>query len=170
VAHPVKQVNFCIVRSSTPPLSWGDHILRGSIVGAGVITLALLAWGHLGLGAWLIPPAPTAPKQVTVAGPYQVTLLVTSGSLTARGPNAIAFQIGGQSGRPLTSKVDLTLQATMTSMTMQATALPVTGTRDGGYIARPVFGMAGDWRLILSISRPETAVERSTFIVSVRWT
>ena len=57
--------------SKQPPArSRADFFARGGILAAGLICLLLLAWGHLGLGALLFPPAPTQAQQTVVAGPY----------------------------------------------------------------------------------------------------
>jgi hypothetical protein len=74
-----------------PARSRADVLARGGILAAGLACLLLLAWGHLGLGALLFPPAPTVAQQTAVAGPYRVTLRLESGQPTARGPNTLVL-------------------------------------------------------------------------------
>ena len=52
------------------PMERSDRIARGVILGGGLFVLLLLAWGHLGLGALLLPPAASAQQQTAWAGPY----------------------------------------------------------------------------------------------------
>ena len=157
-----------VAHSPVPPLSWEDRIVRSGIVGAGLLTLALLAWVHLGLGAWVMPPAPTATQQVMVAGPYQVTVRSDSGQLSAGGPNTLSVLVQNQARGPL-KEVRLAMQATMTSMAMQAPTIAIIMAPEGFFIVHPRFGMAGDWRLTLIISGPGARPQDVTFIVGVRW-
>lgn len=156
--------------STTPPaiVSWTDRLVATSIVGAGVICFALLLWGHLGLGAWLHPPAPTATQLVTTAGPYAVTAELASGQLTAGGPNSIVFAVRDAAGHPLTN-VAIQVRATMTTMTMDAPAIPVRASANTQFLANPRFGMAGLWRLDVTITAPGQMAQHATFDISVRW-
>lgn len=156
-AHPVRVAHA----------TWADRLFRAVIVGVGVICLALLAWGHLGLGAWIMPPAPSAPEQQAVAGAYHVLLRADSGQLTAHGPNTVSFVVSDASGHPVTNATVLVAPA-MTSMAMAAPSVSAAGSA-GRYSAHPLFGMAGQWRLNVSIAVPGAPVRHATFAVSVRW-
>jgi hypothetical protein len=161
----------CARRASprrAPPGGRADRLVAASIVGAGIVCLSLLAWGHLGLGTRLFPPAATAPQQVAVAGPYRVTFLAASGQFTMAGPNTAAFTLRDQSGRAV-SGVTLHLLPTMTTMAMDATDTGVQAAGNGEYRAHPRFSMAGEWRLTLLISVPGSVDQRASFTVGVRW-
>lgn len=148
-----------------------DRIVRAGIVGSGVLCFVLLAWGHLGLGALLFPPAATAPQQLTEAGPYRVTFQSDSGQLTVRGPNTVSFILRDQAGKPITTAA-VHVRATMSTMAMDAPPITLVAGGDGRYSAHPVFGMAGNWRLDVTISQPGQSIgqdQHTTFAVSVRW-
>lgn len=145
-----------------------DRIARWFIVGVGALCFLLLAWDHLGLGAWVAPPAPSAPQQVASVGADQVTLALTSGQLTAHGANSVAVIIL-DAGRPVTD-AHVQTHLVMTGMPMQAPTVTATLGSDGRYLAHPKFGMAGDWRLTFVITRPGQATQSVSFVVGVRWT
>ena len=145
-----------------------DRALPAIIVGSGVVCFVMLAWVHLGLGALVMPPAATTQQQVTTVGPYHVTLVADSGQLTARGPNALSFELRDQAGRPVNNAV-IQAQPVMTTMAMESAAMSVKATGGGRYIAQPKFLMAGDWRLDLTITRPGAPAQHTSFVVSVRW-
>ena len=144
-----------------------DRIARLLIIGVGLVCLLLLAWDHLGLGALVAPPAPSAPQQVASVGADRVTLTLTSGQLTANGANSVAVTIM-DAGRPVTD-AHVQAQLVMTGMPMQAPAVTATLGADGRYLAHPKFGMAGDWRLTFVISRLGQATHTVSFVVGVRW-
>jgi hypothetical protein len=145
-----------------------ERFVSAGIVAVGVLCFALLAWGHLGLGTWLAPPASTAQQQVTTAGPYRVTLVADSGQLTARGPNALSFELRDRAGRPV-SDAAIQAQPTMTTMAMDSPAIAVPAAGGGRYVAQPRFSMAGSWRLDLTITRAGAPAQHAAFVVGVRW-
>jgi hypothetical protein len=133
-----------------------------------LLCLLLLAWGHLGLGAWLVPPAPTVAQQQMVAGPYTLTLRLESGQLTARGPNNVLVRLQDHAGHPITgARLHVALE--MTSMPMHAPDVEGLAQGAGQYLIHPVFAMAGDWRLVVTISAPGQSTTRASFPVGVRW-
>ncbi|HZC06364.1 MAG TPA: FixH family protein [Ktedonobacterales bacterium] len=146
-----------------------DRLAHSLILGAGALCFLLLAWGHLGLGALLFPPAPTVARQVASVGALKVTLGLSSGQLTAAGPNTVSFTITDASGRPINDAV-VTTRPEMRTMTMDAPAVvAVRSGAPGSYMARPRFAMAGDWRLVVTITIPGQATRTATFNVTVRW-
>jgi nitrogen fixation protein FixH len=134
----------------------------------GVLCFALLAWGHLGLGALLIPPAPTAAQQTVVAGPYHVVLALDSGQLTVKGPNAISFRVQEQSGQ-MVKNASVQVALEMTTMPMSAPTVSAHPQSTGQYLAQPLFSMAGNWRLTVTIVVAGQPGVQATFPVSVRW-
>ncbi len=154
--------------SRPPARSRADLFARGGILAAGLLCLLLLAWGHLGLGVWLFPPTPTQAQQTVTAGPYRATLQLTSGQLTARGPNTLTLHLQDQAGHAIT---DASLRVTPEMTTMPMTAPDVAGQAQGGgqYSIHPIFGMAGDWRLNVTIAAPGRPGARVSFLVGVRW-
>jgi hypothetical protein len=148
--------------------SRADYLARGGILAAGLVCLLLLAWGHLGLGALLVPPAPTVAQQTALAGPYQVTLWLQSGQLTARGPNTLVLTLQDQAGQPING-ASLRVTPEMTSMPMAAPDAAGLTRGAGQYLFHPVFGMAGDWRLDISIAVPGRPGAQVSFPVGVRW-
>lgn len=166
-------------RPSTLPISSiarvaassADRVAKVGIVGSGILCFLLLAWGHLGLGAWLFPPAATASQQVAQAGPFQVTFQSDSGQLTAGGPNTISFLVRDKSSQPIPGAT-IHLQAKMTTMAMDAPPIVIVPAGEGRYSAHPLFSMAGTWRLALTITQPGQTMsqdQHATFDVSVRW-
>lgn len=145
-----------------------DRIARGVILGGGVFVLALLAWGHLGLGALLFPPAATAGRQTAHAGPYVVELVMASGQLTARGPNTILVVVRDAHGQPV-EHARIQIAAGMTSMPMAAPMLTGADQGQGRYLAHPLFGMAGPWQFDIIVSVPGQPAHHAPFNVGVRW-
>lgn len=147
---------------------WLDRMMRAVIIGSGLLCLALLAWDHLGAGALLFPPALTAPHQDTQAGPYQARLTMPASGLTAYGPNTITLAMRDGAGAPLAGAT-VTIAPVMTTMPMEVP--PTQGQLDaqGQLVAHPRFGMAGDWRLNVTIQRTGAPPEHASFVVSVRW-
>lgn len=160
------------VSAGATPSRAHDRLAHGLILGAGTLCFLLLAWGHLGLGALLFPPPRTVARQVASAGPLKVALALDSGQLTAAGPNTVVLTITDQAGRPIT-QATATAHPVMTTMAMEApsvVAMPVaTPDATGQYSAQPRFAMAGDWRLVVTITRPGYAPQAATFPVTVRW-
>lgn len=156
--------------ASAPPLPnhTRDRWAYGLIIAAGALCFLLLAWEHLGLGALLIPPARTAPQLEASAGPLTTSLSLDSGQLTAAGPNTVSVLITESAGRPVT---DATVQARPEMRTMAMGAPPVAATPAGAgrYVAHPRFAMAGDWRIVVTISHAGQASRIVTFDVTVRW-
>src|SRR5579884_2633500 len=166
------------VSTSTVPRSAGapataagllpERLVNASSVVAAVVCLALLAWGHLGLGAALVPPNPGPPVQTAVAGPYRVTLRAGPAPLTAAGPNTLSFAVADQAGHPFAG-AKVALAATMTTMPMDAADLQAIPAGPGRFDVHPRFSMAGDWRLTLSVSQPGQPWRSVTFTIGVRW-
>ena len=82
--------------------------MRGVFVGAGLLVLGMLAWGHLGLGALLFPPANAASVQTAMAGPYQVSFARPASGFTAGKDNTALITIHGSNGAEL-ERTELTL-------------------------------------------------------------
>ncbi|HLW03812.1 MAG TPA: FixH family protein [Ktedonobacterales bacterium] len=154
--------------TSQPARKRGDYLAKGGILAAGLICLLLLAWGHLGLGAWLVPPAPTVAQQTAQAGPYSVALQLSSGQLKARGPNTLTLRLRDQAGHPVNG-ASLRVTPEMTTMPMAAPEATGQAQGTGQYLIHPLFGMAGDWRLDVTISAPGQPDARVSFPVGVRW-
>ena len=144
-----------------------DRLAYGGIVGSALVCLALLAWGHLGLGALLVPPKATA-AQVVRAGDLTVALRVDSPRLTAGGPNDLALTIRDAEGRPLDG-ASVLVQPAMVGMEMDVPPVAATASGGGVYTARPKFGMAGDWRLVVTVTPRGGAPLRAVFTAGVRW-
>jgi len=145
-----------------------DRIARYGILGSGMLCLLLLAWGHLGLGALIVPPAPTVALQTATAGAYQVTLRLDSGQLTAGRHNTVSFAVRDRAGRAVPASV-IRVQPVMTTMAMDVPAADVTAAAGGRYLAHPLFSMAGPWRLDVSIAAQGQPTATASFNVGVRW-
>jgi hypothetical protein len=145
-----------------------DRLWLAAIVGSGTLCFALLAWTHLGLGAWVSPPPVTAREQVASTGIYVVTLHLESGQLTAAGPNQVGFIVRDRTGHALDG-VAVRVQPEMTTMPMDVPAVSVHPEGGGRYSAQPVFGMAGAWRLEVRISAAGHPTEQASFDIGVRW-
>jgi YtkA-like protein len=144
---------------------WEDRIARGVILAGGLLVLLLMAWGHFGLGALLAPPPANAPTQMASAGAYRVAL--RAGALTARGPNTLTFAVTDRAGHQL-SRASVRVDPWMVAMPMRARAVDATVAR-GQWVAHPVFGMAGSWRLVVTITPDGQPPVSATFAVGVRW-
>lgn len=150
------------------PSSWAERFLPHLIIASGMLCFALLAWGHLGLGAWLFPPAPTMAHQTALAGPYQVVLALDSGQLTVQGANTVSVRVQDQHGQAV-ADASIQMQAEMTTMPMTTPAVTAQTQTAGQYVVRPRFSMAGEWRLTVTITAPSHAPVQTTFLVNVRW-
>ena len=143
------------------------YIARGVILGSGLLALALLAWVHLGVGALLFPPAADPTQQVAMAGAFRVMLRADSGEMVIGHNNTISLVVSDAEQHPLTGAT-VTVDAEMVSMPMPVpTVSAVWG--DGRYTAHPIFSMAGDWRLIVTIAAPGQPTVHATFPIGVRW-
>lgn len=145
-----------------------DRLARRLILAAGALCFVLLAWGHLGLGALLLPPAQTAPQQVVTSGPLKASMALDSGQLIAAGPNTLSFTITDRAGHTI-KDATITAHPIMRTMVMDAPSVSATPDGSGHYIARPKFAMAGDWRLDVTITRPGQQPRTVSFNVTVRW-
>jgi hypothetical protein len=144
---------------------WEDRIARGIILAGGLFVLLAMVWGHFGLGALVAPPAANAPTQTASAGAYHVTL--RTGALTARGPNTLAFTVSDRAGHAV-PQASLRVEPWMTAMAMRAPAVDATPAA-GQWMAHPVFGMAGSWRLVVTLTPQGQSPATATFDVGVRW-
>lgn len=150
-----------------PRRSRQDRLAYGGIIGSGLVCFVLLAWGHLGLGALLFPPKATA-AQVIRAGDFTVALRVDSPRLTAGGPNDVALTIHDAQGRPLDG-ASVLVQPEMVGMQMDVPSVAATSRGSGVYVAHPKFGMAGDWRLVVTVAPRGGPPQRAAFTAGVRW-
>jgi hypothetical protein len=154
--------------TSSPRTDRTDRVARGVIIGGGVFVFALFAWGHLGLGAWLVPPAATAAQQTAKAGPYAATLLLDGGQLTAGTDNRATLVLRDASGQPLDGAT-VNVQPVMTTMQMNVPPARVAAAGGGKYVVHPAFSMAGPWRMDVTIARPGQPTQHVSFAVGVRW-
>lgn len=143
------------------------RIAHGVIIGSGLLTLALLAWVHLGVGALLFPPAPGPARQVATAGSFQVTLLSESGEMLVGEHNTISLLVRDANQRAVTGAA-VTVAADMLTMPMPVPDVSAAWTQDR-YTAHPVFTMAGPWRLTVTIIAPGQPAVHMAFDVGVRW-
>lgn len=150
-----------------PRLTRQDRLAYGGIVGSGLLCFALLAWAHLGLGALLFPPKATA-AQVAHAGDLTVALRVDSPRLTAGGPNDVALTVRDAQGRPLDGAA-VVVQPEMVSMPMDVPPVTASSRGAGIYLAQPKFGMAGEWRLVVTVTPRGGPPQRATFTAGIHW-
>ena len=143
------------------------RIAHGVIIGSGLLTLALLAWVHLGVGALLFPPAPGPARQVANAGAFQVTMLSDSGEMLVGEHNTISLLVRDADQRTVNG-ARVTIAADMLTMPMPVPDVSAAWTRDR-YMAHPVFTMAGPWRLTVTIAAPGQPAVHAAFDVGVRW-
>jgi YtkA-like len=145
-----------------------DRLVRGVFIGGGLLALTMLAWGHLGLGALLFPPANAASVQTAVAGPYQVSYARPATGFTVGKENMALITVVGQNGAPVDG-ASISVGQEMTTMPMSVPPAAVTPQGGGRYQARMMFSMAGSWRVTISIARPGQAQSQVAFDASVRW-
>jgi hypothetical protein len=145
-----------------------ERLMRGVFVGAGLLVLGLLAWGHLGLGALLFPPANAASVQTAMAGPYQVSFARPASGFVAGKDNVALITIRGQNSAQLEG-AQVSMRQEMTTMAMSVPPATVTAQGNGRYEARMAFSMAGPWRVTIIIARAGQAQSQVTFDAGVRW-
>jgi hypothetical protein len=128
-----------------------ERLARACFIGVGVLSLVLLAWNDLGLGAWLFPPAPSPTRQVLTAGPYRLVFHADSGQLTTGGPNTVSVLVLAHDGTGhIEPGTTISLQPEMAEMAMAAPRVPMSvedPRQPERYVAHPRFSMAGIWRL-----------------------
>jgi len=151
-----------------PPRTRTDRVAYSIIIGTGALCFLLLAWVHLGLGALLFPPAATAQAQTATTGSYALTLRLSSGQLTAAGPNAVTLTIRDAAGHALDA-ASVEVQPVMTTMPMQAPSVAAIPLGAGTFVVHPKFGMAGTWHLDITVMPRGGAAHSTSFVVGVRW-
>lgn len=138
------------------------------IIGSGVLCFLLLAWGHLGLGALLLPPAEAPATLTTTAGTFQATLLSAPATITVGNGTSMTLTVRDAGGHPVsTAQVQAT--ATMVGMAGSAPDITVTNLGNGRYQFRPLFSMAGEWQLVIALHAPGQPPATATFTLGVRW-
>jgi hypothetical protein len=151
-----------------PPRTRMDRAAYAAIIGTGAICFVLLAWVHLGLGALLFPPVATARAQTATAGSYSLTLRLSSGQLSAAGPNAVILTIRDATGHALDAG-SIEVRPVMTTMAMEVPSVSAASQGGGTFVAHPKFAMAGTWRLEVTVAPPGGAAHTASFNVGVRW-
>jgi hypothetical protein len=142
--------------------------MRGVFVGAGLFVLGMLAWGHLGLGALLFPPANAASVQTAMAGPYQVSFARPASGFVAGKDNTALITIRDSNGAQLEG-TQVSVRQEMTTMAMSVPAATVTAKGNGRYEARMAFSMAGPWRVTIIVRQQGQAQYQVAFDAGVRW-
>jgi hypothetical protein len=142
--------------------------MRGVFAGAGLLVIGMLAWGHLGLGALIFPPANAASVQTAMAGPYQVSFARPASGFTAGKDNTSLITIRGSNGAQLEG-AQVSVRQEMTTMAMSIPPATVTAKGNGRYEARMAFAMAGSWRVTIIIARAGQAQSQVAFDAGVRW-
>jgi len=142
--------------------------MRGVFVGAGLLVLGMLAWGHLGLGALLFPPANAASVQTAMAGPYQVSFARLASGFTAGKDNTALITIRGSNSAEL-ERTEVSVRQEMSTMAMSAPPTTVTAKGNGRYEALMAFAMAGAWRVTIIIAQAGQAQYQTAFDAGVRW-
>jgi hypothetical protein len=142
--------------------------MRGVFVGAGLLVLGVPAWGHLGLGALLFPPANAVSVQTAMAGPYEVSFARPASGFTAGKDNTALITIRGSNGAEL-ERTEVSVRQEMTTMAMSVPAAAVTAQGNGRYEARMAFSMAGPWRVTIIVGQQGQAQYQATFDAGVRW-
>ena len=145
-----------------------DRLTRSVFVGAGLLTLGLLVWGHLGLGALLFPPSNAASVQSAMAGPYQVSFARPASGFTVGKDNLALISIRGSNSAQLEG-AQVSVRQEMTTMAMSVPPATVTAQGNGRYEARMAFAMAGSWRVTIIIARAGQAQSQVAFDAGVRW-
>lgn len=154
--------------ATSTPSALADRVSRGVIIGGGVLVFALFAFAHLGLGAWLVPPAATTQRQVVKAGPYAAVLVLNAGQFTVGQHNSASLELRDGAGKPVDG-AKVQVQPVMTTMPMQVPGAQVVAQGSGVYLVRPEFSMAGTWRLDATIMRSGQPAQHASFTVGVRW-
>jgi hypothetical protein len=145
-----------------------DRLMRGLFVGAGLLVLGMLVWGHLGLGALLFPPANAASVQTAIAGPYHVSFARPASGFVAGKGNVALITIRGQNSAQLEG-AQVRVRQEMTTMAMSAPPATVTAKGNGRYEAQMAFSMAGPWHVTIIIARAGQAQSQVAFDAGVRW-
>lgn len=146
-----------------------DRLIRSGIVLAGMLCFLLLAWVHLGLGAFLAPPPPTVATQHTTLGADKLTIAFTSGELTATGANTVTFTLQNAGNQPVTH-AQMQITPVMTTMAMSAPTVTLTPQgATGAYVAQLRFGMAGSWKLHVALLQSGLPSQTTNIPVTVRW-
>jgi hypothetical protein len=145
-----------------------NRLMRGVFVGAGLLVLGVLAWGHLGLGALLFPPANAATVQTAMAGPYQVSFARPASGFVAGKDNVALITIRGQNSAQREG-AQVSVRQEMTTMGMSVPPAAMTAQGNGRYEARLAFSMAGPWRVTIIVGQQGQAQYQATFDAGVRW-
>jgi YtkA-like protein len=145
-----------------------DRLVRGVFLGAGLLVLGMLIWGHLGLGALLLPPANAPSVQTAMAGPYEVSFARPEAGFAVGKDNTALIALSGSNGAVL-ERAQLTVRQEMTTMAMSVPPATITAKGNGLYEARMTFSMAGPWRVTVIIWQQQGVQNQVTFDAGVRW-
>ncbi|GHO86655.1 FixH family protein [Dictyobacter formicarum] len=114
----------------------------------------------------LIPRHPTAPVQVSQAGPYEVTLQVDPNPPPTDQPAHLSFQIVKKATGQLVSNASVTLSNSMTTMDMGTEEIAVRPQSPGIYQAQAHFSMSGSWEIRIRIAAPGVPPASTTFTIT----
>lgn len=114
----------------------------------------------------LIPRHPTAPVQVSQAGPYEVTLQVDPNPPQPAQPAHLSFQIVKKATSQLVSDAHVTLSSSMTTMDMGTEEITARPRSPGIYQAQAHLSMSGSWEIRVRVSVPGTPDASTTFDIT----
>ncbi|GCE19032.1 FixH family protein [Dictyobacter kobayashii] len=137
------------------------------IVVLGISLLILITFVGTSLES-LIPHRPTAPVQVSQAGPYEVTLQVDPNPPPTSQPANLSFQIVKKETGQLLSNAQVTLSSSMLTMDMGTEEIVARAQSPGLYRAQAHFSMSGSWEIRIRISAPGTQPASTTFDITAQ--
>lgn len=114
----------------------------------------------------LIPRHPTAPVQVSQAGPYEVTLQVDPNPPPIAQPAHLSFQIVKKATGQLVSNAQVTLSSSMLTMDMGTEEIVAHPQSPGIYQAQAHFSMSGSWEVRIRIVAPGAPATSTTFDIT----
>ncbi len=140
---------------------------RSHILVVVVFCLAVMFFGTLDLGPWLIAPKASAADQVRTGGPYTLELRTTPDQPTVLEQETLSVTVRDAAGHPVDGAA-LQVQPTMVTMPMSEPTTLAHPLGGGRYTATLRFDMPGAWQLVVTLSMPDRASYTVTFDTSVR--
>jgi hypothetical protein len=145
----------------------GQRLSRRYVLALGIGVLAIVLFGGLDFGPWLIAPRAVPSHQTGHAGAYTVQFQTAPAQPVVFQQATLTLTVTDASDRPAMA-VAPRVQPQMETMPMSEPATTTVSQGDGRYVAHVVFDMPGAWQVVVTLQPPGAPPYTVTFALSVR--